>query len=43
MREPDEKGVMDATELLRAWNEGEAFAKIDPRRVRLWSCDSSVA
>ena len=26
MREPDEKGVMDATELLRAWSEGDETA-----------------
>ena len=35
MRELDEKGVMDATELLRAWNEGEAFAKVDPRESQV--------
>jgi RNA polymerase sigma factor (TIGR02999 family) len=26
MREPDEKGVMDATELLRAWSDGDEAA-----------------
>jgi RNA polymerase sigma-70 factor, ECF subfamily len=32
MREPHEKGVMDATELLRAWSEGDetAFSELVP-------------